>query len=131
MKKRRGLDLVLVHPGNRTRIYQSLGRDLSAIEPPLWAGMMATFVRRHDFSVAILDAEAEDLSPEQTAERISEMNPELIVVVVYGHQPSASTQNMAVAEEICTAVKQLMPEHKTLMRTILVEIGRASCRERV
>ena len=115
MKKRRGLDLVLVHPGNRTRIYQSLGRDLSAIEPPLWAGMMATFVRRHDFSVAILDAEAEDLSPEQTAERISEMNPELIVVVVYGHQPSASTQNMAVAEEICTAVKQLMPEHKTLM----------------
>jgi hypothetical protein len=77
--------------------------------------MMATFVRRHDFSVAILDAEAEDLSPEQTAERISEMNPELIVVVVYGHQPSASTQNMAVAEEICTAVKQLMPEHKTLM----------------
>tara|TARA_Y100001949_G_scaffold174973_1_gene183626 strand:+ start:5502 stop:6917 length:1416 start_codon:yes stop_codon:yes gene_type:complete len=77
--------------------------------------MMATFVRTHDLSVAILDVEVEDLSPEQTAERISRMNPELTAVVVYGHQPSASTQNMTVAEEICTAVKQLAPEHKTLM----------------
>ncbi len=115
MGKERGPDLVLVHPGSRSRIYQSLGQDLSAIEPPLWAGMMATFVRTHDLSVAILDVEVEDLSPEQTAERISRMNPELTAVVVYGHQPSASTQNMTVAEEICTAVKQLAPEHKTLM----------------
>ena len=115
MVKEKGPDLVLVHPGNRARIYQALGQDLSAIEPPLWAGMMATFVRGHELSVAILDAEAEDLSAEQTAERISEINPELTAVVVYGHQPSASTQNMTVAEEICTAVKRRTPEHKTLM----------------
>ena len=115
MRKKRGPDLVLVHPGNRLKTYQSLGQNLSAIEPPLWAGMMATFVRAHGLSVAILDAEADDLSPEQTAEQISRMNPELTAVVVYGHQPSASTQNMTGAEEICTAVKQLAPEQKTLM----------------
>ena len=81
MAKEKGPDLVLVHPGNRARIYQALGQNLSAIEPPLWAGMMATFVRGHELSVAILDAEAEDLSPEQTAERISEINPELTAVL--------------------------------------------------
>ncbi|HLN99399.1 MAG TPA: hypothetical protein VK208_13140, partial [Pyrinomonadaceae bacterium] len=61
------LDLVLIHPGNRTQIYQSLGSSLSAIEPPVWASLMATFVRKRGFSVQVLDAEAEELTPEQTA----------------------------------------------------------------
>src|SRR5689334_25437020 len=83
------LDLVLIHPGNRTQIYQSLGTSLSAIEPPVWASLMATFVRRRGFSVHVLDAEADNLSPEGTARRIAEINPLLTAVVVYGHQPSA------------------------------------------
>ena len=43
------LDLVLVNPGNRTQVYQSLGNDLAAIEPPVWAALVATFGRRHGF----------------------------------------------------------------------------------
>jgi len=35
------LDLVLIHPGSRTQIYQSLGVTLSAIEPPVWASSRA------------------------------------------------------------------------------------------
>lgn len=113
MKK--GLDLVLVHPGNRMTIYQSLGSELSAIEPPVWAGMTATFIRNHGFSVAILDTEVEDITPQVAAERIKEMSPRLVAIVVYGHQPSASTQNMAAASAICTAVKQLTPDMKVLL----------------
>ncbi len=41
-----GLDVVLVNPGSRTDIYQVLGSTLTAIEPPVWAGLMATFLRR-------------------------------------------------------------------------------------
>ena len=41
-----GVDLVLVNPGARTAIYQSLGRRLTAVENPIWAGLIATFVRR-------------------------------------------------------------------------------------
>ena len=52
MDSKRDLDLVLIHPGSRTQIYQSLGSSLSAIEPPVWASLMATFVRRRGFSVA-------------------------------------------------------------------------------
>jgi len=109
------LDLVLIHPGNRTQIYQSLGSSLSAIESPVWASLMATFVRKRGFSVQVLDAEAEDLVPEAAARRVADMEPLLTAIVVYGHQPSASTQNMTAAGAICTAVKELSPEHKVLL----------------
>lgn len=115
MTKRIHLDLVLVHPGSRSRVYQSLGETLSGVEPPVWAAMMAAFIRNRGYSVAIVDAEAEDLTPEQTAQRVAEMDPTLVSVVIYGHQPSASTQNMTVAGEICTSVKNNAPSAKVLM----------------
>lgn len=115
MNSQQQLDLVLIHPGNRRQIYQSLGATLSAIEPPAWAGLMATFIRNRGFSVHILDTEAEDLTLDETAEQIVEMDPLLTAVVVYGHQPSASTQNMTAAGAICTAVKQKAPDLKVLL----------------
>ena len=115
MESKRDVDLVLIHPGSRTQVYQSLGSSLSAIESPVWAGLIATFVRRRGFSVQILDAEADDLSPAETAARLAEMNPLLAAVVVYGHQPSASTQNMTAAGAICAALKELNPERKVIM----------------
>jgi len=101
-----GLDVVLVNPGSRTDIYQVLGSTLTAIEPPVWAGLMATFLRRKGYTAAIIDAEAEELSPTNVAERVAALDPLLTAVVVYGHQPSASTQNMTAAGAICTAIKQ-------------------------
>ncbi|HVO92927.1 MAG TPA: radical SAM protein [Terriglobales bacterium] len=109
------LDLLLIHPGSRAQIYQSLGSSLAAIEPPVWAGLMATFVRKHNFSVGVLDAEAGNLSPEEMATLVVDMNPRLAAIVVYGHQPSASTQNMTAAGLICAAIKQKNPEHKVLL----------------
>lgn len=110
-----GIDLVLVHPGNRKRIYQDLGETLSGIEPPAWAAMMATYVRRRGHSVVIVDPEAENLSAEETAERITSLDPVLAAIVVYGHQPSASSQNMTIAGEICTAIKREDPSLNTAM----------------
>src|SRR5204863_6640588 len=101
------VDLVLVNPGSRMKIYQSLGARLTAVENPVWAGLIATFVRNKGFSVVIIDAEADELTPEQTAERVIALKPSLIAIVVYGHQPSASTQNMTGASAIATAIKQL------------------------
>ena len=109
------LDLVLVHPGNRRQIYQSLGATLSAVEPPVWAGLLATFVRNRGFSVEILDAEAENLNPQETAERILDMDALLTAIVVYGHQPSASTQNMTVAGMVATALKRSDAARKLLL----------------
>ncbi len=110
-----GPDLVLINPSSRKRVYQSLAAELAAIEPPVWTGLMATFAARKGFSVEILDAEAEELTAEETAERVVDMNPTLAAMVAYGHQPSASTQVMPAAGAACTAIKQLAPKQPVLM----------------
>jgi anaerobic magnesium-protoporphyrin IX monomethyl ester cyclase len=109
------VDVVLVNPNSRMQVYQVLGRTLSAIEPPVWAGLMASFLRKQGFAVAIVDAEAEDLTVAETVERVVAMRPTLVAVVVYGHQPSASTQNMTAAGAVCTALKQLEPRLRLLL----------------
>ena len=108
------LDLVLINPSSRTHVYQSLGKTLAAVENPVWAGLMASFCRAHGLSVDLIDAEAEELTSEQVAERISYLDPMLAVVVVYGHQPSASTQIMTASGQVCTAIKRRTPEQTVL-----------------
>jgi radical SAM superfamily enzyme YgiQ (UPF0313 family) len=108
-------DLVLVNPGARTEIYQSLGKRLTAVENPIWAGLIATFVRRRGYAVEIVDAEADELAPSQIADRIAAIKPRLVAIVVYGHQPSASTQNMKGASLACTAIRERVPDARILM----------------
>ncbi|MBM4339187.1 MAG: radical SAM protein [Deltaproteobacteria bacterium] len=115
MVRRKQIDLLLVNPGGRSQTYQTLASELVAVEPPVWAGLMATFARQQGFEVQILDANAENLGLEETAGRITEINPALTVVVVYGHNPSASTQVMPSAGAICTSLKQSAPDLKILM----------------
>lgn len=104
----RKTDVVLVNPGSRSAVYQKLGDSLSAIEPPSLAGLFATYLRGKGMSVAIVDAPALNLSPQDVSEIVArEYQPVLVVMVVYGFQPSASTQNMPAAGETCRAIKQL------------------------
>lgn len=109
------LDLLLINPGGREKIYQILAKEFSAIEPPVWAGLMATFVRKKGYAVQILDADALDLSPAEVATVVSEVNPLLTAVVIYGQQPSASTQNMPGGGAACSAIKDKEPSRKILM----------------
>src|SRR5262245_3423281 len=111
----RKLDLVLINPGSRTPVYQSLGTRLAAVENPVWAGLMATFCRGNGLSVEVIDAEAEELVAAEVAERVEDLAPALAAVVVYGHQPSASTQIMTASGAVCAAIKQLQPEQKVLL----------------
>ena len=62
------LDLLVIHPGAAHGIYRSeLANSLIAVEPPLWARLIAGYVRDAGFNVHIIDAEAEGLSPEDVA----------------------------------------------------------------
>lgn len=110
-----GVDLVLVNPGGRARIYQSLANELAAVEPPVWAGLIASFVRGKGHRVAIIDANAEGLSPEEAAAHAIDMRPRLVAVPVYGHQPSASTQVMPAASAVTTALKDAAPGLPVIM----------------
>ena len=50
------LDLLLVKPGSQKKLYGELSFSLSAIEPPLWAGLIAASIREHGYSVRMIDA---------------------------------------------------------------------------
>lgn len=102
----RKVDIVLINPGDRRQVYQDLGKDYSAIEPPFWVAVMAAYLRNNGFDVAIIDSNAENNSPQETAEKVSRLQPLLSAVIVYGSQPSASTQNMTIAGRICKALKE-------------------------
>ena len=80
-------DLLLVKPGNQKKLYGELSQSLSAIEPPLWAGLIAAFIREKGYSVKIIDAEADNWSPDYVADKIIEHNPLLACVVVSGTNP--------------------------------------------
>ncbi len=99
-------DIVLINPGDRKQVFQQLGKDVSAIEPPFWVAVLASYLRKKGFVPAIIDANAENISPGETARLVGEYKPLLAAVIVYGSQPSASTQNMTVAGRICSALKK-------------------------
>jgi radical SAM superfamily enzyme YgiQ (UPF0313 family) len=101
------LDILFVHPNASEVIYQDLSKQASAIEPPIWAAMLANHVRTRNFSTAILDCEAEKLNWNEAAKTIVDFKARVICFVVYGQQPSASSQNMTGAIATANLVKQL------------------------
>lgn len=110
------LDLLLVNPSGKKRTYGSLGPSLSGIEPPIWCGLTAAFIRERGYSVKIIDADVENISPEQTAEKIAAKSPLLVNIVVMGITPSSSsTPKMANVREILTALKKKVPDIKTIL----------------
>ncbi len=68
--------MIIVNPNGR------IGIDLEAIEPPVWAGFIAELE-----NAEILDAEVDDLTPEETAQRINDD----VLIVVMGKNPSVSS----------------------------------------
>ena len=114
MKNR--LDILLIKPGSQKELYGKLTESsLTAIEPPLWAGLIATYLRRRGYSVQILDAEAEMLGPSRVADRISEIHPLLAGIVVSGTNPSASTMNMLGTRAILEEISKRSISLKTLV----------------
>lgn len=110
------IDLLLVNPSNRSRTYGSLGTTLAGIEPPLWTGLLANFIRHQGFSVHIIDADAEGWGPDLTAEKILEYTPLLIGISAIGSNPSASsTPKMTAAGRILRRLQGKLPNSKTLL----------------
>lgn len=112
MKK---LDVLLINPGSRPAQYQGLGDEFGAIEPPSLAAMFATYLTLKGLSVEMIDQPAENLNHIEVATRANAANATLTVLVVYGFQPSASTQNMPAASAIAAQMKAFNPTQKIMM----------------
>jgi anaerobic magnesium-protoporphyrin IX monomethyl ester cyclase len=110
-------DIVLVSPPSRLEVYQQLSGSLAAIEPPVWAGLIAKFLLNKDINVAIVDSEAEALNHELTAKKIASYEPKLVVFVIYGQQPSASTQCMPGGRKTCLELNKIYDVPTLVMGT--------------
>jgi len=108
------IELLLVNAPGKQRVYQELAKNLTAYEPPIWAGLAATYARRKGYVVDILDAEALQLTLDDMVKEIAARQPLLTAFVVYGQQPSASTQCMPAAGAGCRLLKDHHPELKTV-----------------
>lgn len=106
------LDILYVNGNGSNIIYQELATDYAAIEPPVWCALLAQHTRSKGFTTAILDCEAERLNLVDSANKVLSFNPRLIVMVSMGQQPSASTQNMAIASRLAKKLKDICPECK-------------------
>lgn len=98
-------DILFIHPGDHKKNYQELSREFSAIATPAWTLLLAHFIRNRGYAAAIYDVNVDGWT-EGTAEGIiTRYNPKMVVIMVYGHNPSASTQTMPAAGRIAKDIK--------------------------
>lgn len=107
------MDVLFVNADSSLVAYQGLASKFSAIEPPTWSLLLAESCRSVGWDTGILDCTAEDLNHAKAVERIENLNPRLVVFVVYGQNPNSGTTNMIGNTECCELLKQSIPSIKT------------------
>ena len=113
---REKIDILIIKPGSQKQIYGELSLfNLTAIEPPFWAALLAGYLRSLGYSVLIYDAEVEEWSYQETAKKIKEVNPVLAMISVSGSNPSASTMNVTGAGNILRHLREIAPEITTIL----------------
>lgn len=100
------IDVLFVTPNSSEKAYQELSKTFSAIEPPTWSLLLAESCRSKGFSVAILDADAERLNLNECVQRIEELNPRLVLFVLYGQNPNSGTTSMIGAIDLANYIKE-------------------------
>lgn len=101
------IDILFIHPNASQIVYQDLGKSDACIEPPIWANMLTNICFKRGYRAELLDCEAEGLSYEDAAKRIKDIRPTWACFVVYGQQPSASSQNMEGAVGTAEELKKI------------------------
>ena len=118
------IDVLFVNPNAKKENYGVLASEFAGIEPPVWCGLKAAYARDKGFKVDILDAELEDFSPHETAERIDSKNPLLVDIVVMGANPSASsTPKMESVKDVVKELKTKNIKSKTETEKEILQSG--------
>jgi radical SAM superfamily enzyme YgiQ (UPF0313 family) len=115
MPNNRNVDVLFIHPGNLRSTYQALSNEFTAIAPPVWVGLLSENIRRAGYEAAVYDSNIEGWAPENVKASLNQLNPELIVLMVYGHNPSASTQTMPAALKVAADLSEWCPDTPVAM----------------
>ena len=100
------LDVTFIVPNNSNVTYQQLSNKYSAIETPTWALLLAQSCRSSGYKVSIIDTLAENLTDQETLERVKTTNPKNLIFVVYGQNVNAGTTNMSGATRLSNFIKK-------------------------
>lgn len=103
-------DILFIHPGNQKATYQGLSGEYTAIATPVWTLLLAGHLRAQGVGVAIHDTNVSGWSEEICRDLISAHNPKLVALMVYGHNPSASTQTMPAGIAAAKTLKRVAPD---------------------
>ena len=99
-------DVCFLIASSAKKSYQKLSETYSAIEPPTWALLLAQSCRSLNYKVSIIDANAEDLNHEEVFDKVVQVNPKVLCLVVYGQNVNAGTANMRGAVDITNFLKE-------------------------
>jgi len=103
-------EVLFIHPGNHKKNYQDLAKEFTAIATPAWTLLLANYMRINGISTAIYDVNVEGWDGSVIKELAAKYSPKLVVLMVYGHNPSASTQTMPAAIKIIKDIKKFNSE---------------------
>jgi len=98
-------DVLFIHPGGQKEIYQSLAAEFTARATPVWACILSKALLERGYTVGIYDTNVRGWDENSAKYVIEKYVPEIVVIMVYGHQPSASTQAMPSAGKIAKDIK--------------------------
>ncbi|MBT6228167.1 MAG: B12-binding domain-containing radical SAM protein [Candidatus Scalindua sp.] len=108
-------DVLFIHPGNHKGNYQGLAREFTAIATPAWTLLLANYIRNKGYGTAIYDVNVDGWNENTVKEIVAQYNPDLVTIMVYGHNPSASTQTMSSAGKIAKDIKVYNKDIQILM----------------
>ena len=106
------IDVLFVIPNSSKKIYQGLANDFAAIEPPTWALLLASSMRKYNYSCEILDCDALRLTEDQATQSINDSKCRLALFVLYGQQPNQGTFLMVGATSLAKKLNQNYPDIK-------------------
>ncbi len=112
------LDLLLVFPNNRRNAYGILADNVAAVTVPLQTALSASYVRKAGFSVQVLDADAENLSPEETARRISAAGAGLVLMSTDSLN-SGDVTKMGAASELLRELRRTAPGTRVMLEGVV------------
>ncbi len=112
------LDLLLIFPNNRPRAYGALAVDAAAISAPVQLGLTAAYVRRAGYSVQVVDADAEGLTPGETAARVAEARPRLALLSTDSLN-SGDVTKMAAAADVLREIRRTAPQTPTVLEGVV------------
>ena len=102
------IDIVLVKPGGRLNLFGKLAPGLSGFAPPLDIGLVSAFLRENGFEIRVIDADAEFLTPMETAEKIKAFNP--VLTGIFAHTIRMEHAGLTIKE-----LRKIAPDLKILM----------------